>query len=67
MEILTVIDIGPTTKEPDSSRSRSKSRRGSLSTYEINKALRVLGFCTWKDLEPGKLNYWNFSCIELHV
>ena len=56
MEIHTVIDIGPTTKEPDSSNSRSKSRRSSLSTYEINKALRVLGFCTWKDLEPGKLN-----------
>ena len=45
---------------------RPRSRRGSLSPHELSMSLRSLGFNTWKDLEPGRLNLSNY-CIENNI
>ena len=42
------------TVEPDVMPPKSRSRRASLSGNTLSVSLKILGFSSWKDLEPGR-------------
>ena len=42
------------TVEPDIMPPKSRSRRTSLSGNTLSVSLKILGFSSWKDLEPGR-------------
>ena len=42
------------TVEPDIMPPKSRSRRASLSGNTLSVSLKILGFSSWKDLEPGR-------------
>ena len=42
------------TVEPDIMPPKSRSRRTSVSGNTLSVSLKILGFCSWKDLEPGR-------------
>ena len=48
------------TVEPDIMPPKSRSRRASLSGNTLSVSLKILGFSSWKDLEPGRYEEFVF-------
>ena len=55
------------TVEPDIMPPKSRSRRTSLSGNTLSVSLKILGFSSWKDLEPGRYEEFVFILRSLKI
>ena len=55
------------TVEPDIMPPKSRSRRASLSGNTLSVSLKILGFSSWKDLEPGRYEEFVFRLRSLEI
>ena len=55
------------TVEPDIMPPKSRSRRASLSGNTLSVSLKILGFSSWKDLEPGRYEEFVFILRSLEI
>ena len=55
------------TVEPDIMPPKSRGRRTSLSGNTLSVSLKILGFSSWKDLEPGRYEEFVFILRSLEI